>query len=48
LRSNTTNGNNAVDVNVNLTGKSTISGRNIDFFVEAGKEFAGGGPGDGQ
>jgi len=48
MRMNTTNGNNAVDVNVNLTGKSTISGRNIDFFVEAGKEFAGGEPGQGQ
>jgi len=45
---NTTNGNSTVDVNVNLTGKSTISGRNIDFFVEAGKEFAGGEPGQGQ
>jgi hypothetical protein len=48
MRMNTTNGNNVVDVNVNLTGKSTISGRNIDFFVEAGKEFAGGEPGQGQ
>ena len=48
LRMNTTNDNSTVDVNVNLTGKSTIIGRNIDYFVEVGRELAGGEPGQGQ